>query len=80
MQDGRDIPDISRTPRRQRLVRHLVACGERPVLEALLAVENGQPLDTVLEDFARLQPEICEALGADTLPIDEMTVIEGGRR
>jgi hypothetical protein len=62
------------------LVRHLIELGERPVLEALIAVEGGQPLDAVLEGFARLQPEICEALGADVLPIDEVSVIEGGRR
>jgi hypothetical protein len=49
------------------------------VLEALLAVEAGQDLDFVLEDFARLQPEIYQAIGADTLPIDEVAVIEGSR-
>ncbi len=76
----RAFGDIRRTPRRQRLVRHLVECGERPVLEALLAVENGQDLDLVLEDFARLAPELYEAIGADMLPIDEMSVIDGGRR
>jgi hypothetical protein len=30
--------DPARTPRRQRLVKHLYACGERLVLEALLQV------------------------------------------
>jgi hypothetical protein len=76
----RAFGDISRTPRRQRLVRHLVECGERPVLEALLAVESGQDLDQVLEGFARLQPEVYEAIGADVMPIDEVAVIDGGRR
>jgi hypothetical protein len=76
----RAFGDINRTPRRQRLVRHLVECGERPVLEALLAVENGQRLDEVLEGFARLAPELYEAVGADVLPIDEVAVIDGGRR
>jgi hypothetical protein len=71
--------DIRRTPRRQRLVKHLIECGERPVLEALLAVDAGQPLDTVLADFARLQPEIYEALGADVMPIDCVAVVRGGR-
>ena len=30
--------------------------GERCVLEAFLAVDNGQPLDLVLRNFARLSP------------------------
>jgi hypothetical protein len=76
----RAFGDISRTPRRQRLGRLLIECGERPVLEALLAVENGQDLDQVLEDFARLQPDIYAAVGADAPSIDEVIVIEGGRR
>jgi len=76
----RAFRDISRTPRRQRLVRHLIECGERPVLAAMLAIENGQPLDEVLEGFARLAPEVYEAIGADVMPLDEVAVIEGGRR
>jgi hypothetical protein len=71
--------DLNRTPRRQRLVKHLVECGERPVLEALLAVDSGQDLDQVLEDFAKIQPEVYEAVGADALPIDEVTVVAGRR-
>jgi hypothetical protein len=46
-----------RSDRRQTQVKHLVACGERCVLEALIAVDNGQPLDLVLRDFERLSPE-----------------------
>lgn len=41
------------------LARHLANCGGRPVLEALLAVECGQPVDSVLRDFARL-PSGCD--------------------
>jgi putative DNA primase/helicase len=67
-------------PRRQRLAAHLHRCGPRPVLEALIAVESGQPLDEVLHDFARLQPEIYEAVGAAVLPIDEVTVVSGDAR
>ncbi|SRR5258708_4849401 len=70
----------TRSPRRQHLARHLHQCGPRPVLEALLAVDSGQDLDVVLEDFARLQPDIYAAVGADTLPIDEVAIIGGGRR
>ena len=43
--------------RRQKQVKHLVACGERCVLEALIAVDNSQPLDLVLRDFEKLSPE-----------------------
>jgi hypothetical protein len=65
-----------RNARRQRLARHLHRCGERPVLEALIAVESGQDLDLVLEGFGRLQPEIYHAVGADLLPIDVLMVVE----
>jgi hypothetical protein len=47
-----------RTPRRQHPAKHLVDCSDRSVLVALLAVDAGQDLDAVLEDFARLDPEI----------------------
>jgi hypothetical protein len=42
--------------RRRKQIKHLIACGERCVLEALLAVDAGQPLDFVLSDFERLHP------------------------
>jgi hypothetical protein len=59
-----------RNPKRQRLVAHLHAAGPRPTLEALIAVEAGQPLDTVLADFARVSVSIYHAIGANELPID----------
>jgi hypothetical protein len=37
-------------------------------------------LDAVLEDFGRLPVEIYVAMGADVLPIDAVTVIDGGRQ
>ncbi len=86
LRDFNQRPDVQRlyaeqrSARRQRLAAHLHRCGSRPVLEALIAVENGQPVDAVLEDFARLQPDIFKAVGADVMPIDEVTVIDGGRR
>jgi hypothetical protein len=49
------------------------------VLEALIAVAAGQELDAVLEDFARIPVAVYRAIGADVLPIDEVTVIDGGR-
>jgi hypothetical protein len=41
----------ARSAQRRRLCAHLHSSGPRPVLEALLAVEAGQDLDEVLEDF-----------------------------
>jgi hypothetical protein len=41
--------------KRQQQVKHLVTCGERCVLEALIAVDNGQPLDLVLRDYCILK-------------------------
>jgi hypothetical protein len=70
----------ARTPHRQHLVKHLVDCGDRSVLEALLAVDAGQDLDAVLEDFARLDPVIFEAIGADLMPVDSLFLVNGGRQ
>jgi hypothetical protein len=70
----------ARNAKRQRLARHLHACGPRPLLEALIAVDSGQPLDHVLDDFGRLAPEIYRVVGADALPIDQpLAVLKGGR-
>jgi hypothetical protein len=49
-------------------------------LGSLVAVEAGQLLDVVLEGFARVQPETYRALGADTLPIDDVIIVDGARR
>ena len=70
--------NTARSPRRQHLARHLHACGPRPVLEALLEVEAGRPLDAVLADFGRLPPELYRVMGADVLPIDEWALVDGG--
>ena len=43
--------------RRQKQVKHLVACGERCVFEAFIAVASGEPLDLVLRGFEKLSPE-----------------------
>jgi hypothetical protein len=72
--------DLNRTSRRQRLVRHLIECGPRPVFEAMLQLEPGPKLDEVLERFCRIQPETYHALGADELPLEHVGVIDGGRR
>ncbi len=54
--------------RRQRAVEHLHGLGPRPVLEALVEVEAGAELDSVLADFARLDPETVRQLGGDRFP------------
>jgi hypothetical protein len=69
----------ARSSKRQRLVAHLHA-GPRPTLEALLAVEQGNDLDEVLADFARIPVDVYRAVGADELPINQpLAVINGGR-
>jgi hypothetical protein len=55
-----------RTARRQRLCKHLHAAGPRPVLEALLAVDSGQPLDDVLEAYVRIPSSFFHILGASS--------------
>jgi hypothetical protein len=55
---------MRRSARRIRLSAHLHAAGPRPVLEALIAVDSGQPLDDVLEDFARVPADIYRAVDA----------------
>lgn len=54
----------ARSARRRRLCTHLHSAGPRPVLEALLAVQGGQCLDEVLEDFGRVPSDIYHAVGA----------------
>jgi hypothetical protein len=55
---------MMRSARRRRLCAHLHSAGPRPVLEALLAVDSGQPLDDVLEDFGRVPADTYHAVGA----------------
>jgi hypothetical protein len=50
----------ARSARRYHQVDHLRQCGNRAILEALLAVEAGQSIDAVLTDFSRLPPELYE--------------------
>jgi hypothetical protein len=57
-----------RSARRQRLSAHLHAAGPRPVLEALISVSEGRPLDDVLEDFGRIPADIYHAVRANVFP------------
>jgi hypothetical protein len=59
---------MKRSARRRYLCDHLHSAGPRPVLEALLAVESGQDLDAVLEDFGRIPADIYRAVGASSFP------------
>jgi hypothetical protein len=59
-------PDSKRSVRRQYLSKRLHAAGPRPVLEALLAVDSGQPLDDVLEEYVRIPSSFYRILGASS--------------
>ena len=73
-------PFEPRNARRRCLVRHLHEAGPRPVLEALIAVEKGQSLDDVLDDFGRIPVSTYHAFGASELPITQpLVVVKGGR-
>ena len=67
----------ARNARRQRLAAHLHAAGPRPVLEALIEVDQGRPLDSVLERHAQIPVATYHHLGADRLSIDSLTVVGG---
>jgi len=51
-----------RTTTHLRQAAHLSKCGPRPVLEALIAVERGDSVESVLADFERLPPELYQAV------------------
>jgi hypothetical protein len=69
----------ARTARRQRLVAHLYAAGPRPVLEAMIEVATGEPLDDVLERYARIPVAAYHEIGANALPPINFFVIDGDR-
>jgi hypothetical protein len=50
----------ARSAHRYHQVDHLRLCGNRAILEALLAVEGGESIDSVLTDFSRLPPELYQ--------------------
>jgi hypothetical protein len=64
-----ELGDDRRSVKRQRQVAHIYEAGPRPVLEALFAVESGQPLDEVLADFCRIAVSTYHMIGANELPI-----------
>jgi hypothetical protein len=64
---GEILHQEARNARRQHLARSLWESGPRPVLEALLEVEAGRPLELVLERYARIPAHIYRALGVNAL-------------
>ena len=79
-QPASSLTSDQRSARRQRLVAHLHAAGPRPCMEALLEGAAGGNLDDVLEAYRRIPVSIYHAIGADTLPIDRLTIIKRGER
>jgi hypothetical protein len=69
----RTISDV----RLQYLVARLHALGPRPIYELLREVAAGADLFGRLQIYARLEPDIVRALGADVLAIDYFSVIDG---
>ena len=59
-------PDKKRSVRNQYLSKRLQAAGSRPILEALIDVENGRSVEDVLEDFARIPSSIYRLVGASS--------------
>ena len=59
----------ARSAARQRGVAHLCAAGPRVVLEALLEISRGKPIDDVLLRYAKMPVSVYRAMGADVLPI-----------
>jgi hypothetical protein len=50
------------------------------MFEALLAVEFGQSIDDVLEEFGRIPVHVYHAVGAADLQVDRPVEIHGGRQ
>jgi hypothetical protein len=76
---NRDRQD-PRNARRQRLALRLHEAGPRPTFEAILDIAAGHDLDETLEDFARLDASTYEAVGANRLPIQKISIVKGGKR
>ncbi len=66
-------------PRLERMIEHVHALGPRPLAEMLaeIARSTGQPdlVVDLVEKYARLDPEIVHALGADRFPPVPLEVV-----
>ena len=67
------------SPTRRRLAGHLRSLGDRAIVEALIAVENGDSVDRVLVDFGRIDAGILRAVGGDRLPPLPIYAVGGAR-
>jgi hypothetical protein len=62
------VIDTLHTARLRCLASRLHELGERPLYELLRELLSGQELLETLERYARLDPDVIRALGADRLP------------
>ena len=69
-QPSKEFQD-ARSAERQRGVAHLCAAGPRVVLEALLEISRGKPIDDVLLRYAKMPVSVYRAMGADVLLIHQ---------
>ena len=69
----RSIPLV----RLQYLAGRLHALGPRPTYELLRELAAGADLLNRLEVYARLDPDMVRALGADVLSIDYLYLVDG---
>lgn len=63
----------------QHLCRHLHSLGPRSTYEILLEVADGADVLDRLEVYARLDPGVVSAIGADRMPPLPITLVEGRR-
>jgi hypothetical protein len=62
------VVETFHTARLRRLASRVHELGERPLYEPLRELLSGHELLETLERYARLDPAIVRALGADRLP------------
>ena len=63
-----DESSPSRSRRRHRQIEHIHQLGPRAIEELVVEVANGEDLDTALEAYQRLTPELLKATGGDRFP------------
>ncbi len=67
--------DMAACLKRRRQIEHLYRLGPRAVGELLCEVSEAEDLDRGLEAYARLSPDLLEALGADRFPAQPIHVV-----
>ena len=61
----------ARSVERQQGIAHLYASGPRDVMEAMLEISSGKPLNSVLRRYSKIPVSTYRMLGADVLPIHQ---------